>query len=117
MFTCEFCKNSKNTFSYRTSLVAASVSIFFKFYLQNICLGEAREVKYNLWTSIIFLRVPESNDKLISKSLNILIFLSIRQTKKKLIYWSLYVFRKGNKIQDFIVIESQYIEAASGGVL
>ena len=83
MFTCEFCKNSKNTFSYRTSLVAASVSIFFKFYLQNICLGEAREVKYNLWTSIIFLRVPESNDKLISKSLNILIF-SIRQTKKNL---------------------------------
>ena len=117
MFTCEFCKNSKNTFSYRTSLVAASVSIFFKFCLQNICLGEAREVKYNLWTSIIFLRVPESNDKLISKSLNILIFLSIRQTKKKLIYWSLYVFRKGNKIQDFIVIESPYIEAASGGVL
>ena len=84
MFTCEFCKNSKNTFSYRTSLVAASVSIFFKFYLQNICLGEAREVKYNLWTSIIFLRVPESNDKLISKSLNILIFLPIRQTKKNL---------------------------------
>ena len=63
--------------------MAASVSSFFKFYLQNICLGEAREVKYNLWTSIIFLRVPESNDKLISKSLNILIFLSIFLAKLK----------------------------------
>ena len=29
VFSCEFCKNSKNTFSYRTPPVAASVVIFF----------------------------------------------------------------------------------------
>ena len=33
MFSCEFCKNSKNTFSYRTPLVAASKDIGTQDYL------------------------------------------------------------------------------------
>ena len=36
VFSCEFCEISKNTFSYRTPLVALSVSFFFCFVLPKV---------------------------------------------------------------------------------
>ena len=48
MFSCEFCKISKNTFSYRTPMVAASVFIEIGY-----CLS-LYNYKENLWSFMIY---------------------------------------------------------------